>query len=65
MHLVGLEGNHDSTAQWLTVGAERLRRLESEQARVALDVPLPATHRHAPAVAHEEAIARVDVGGWR
>ena len=63
--LVGLEGDRDAALERLAVRAERLRRLEAHQARLALDIPLPAAHGHRPAALHQEAIADVDLVGRR
>ena len=58
--LVGLQPAHDSARDGITSGAERSGRLQAHQPGRGRDVGLPAAPDHRVAVAHEEAVARLD-----
>src|SRR5437762_6483318 len=56
---VWLERDDNPPVQRLTVIAKCLWCFETHQPGLALDVPLPTTHRHRPAALHQEAITNV------
>ena len=57
---IGLKRDGNAALDGPTISAQSLGSFKTHQAGLAIHVPLPATHRHRPALVHQKAIACID-----